>query len=175
MKKFIYSSLILACFLAQSGLALTSDKQLPANFTADNVTYNIKTGTRIFIGNVKMTQGTTHLEGDKVTVYNGSDGKVIKVIALGKRAHYSTLPNNQKEVMDAYAETIEYYPGKGSAVLIGNGEITQGKNSFKGPHIVYDIQKELITSLASANAHTVIVLQPKDLPGGNSLDKKATQ
>lgn len=149
--------------------ALSSDKTKPLHITADDVNFNHKTGITVFHGNVKMDQGSTHLTGDTVTVYSDTAGNIIKIIALGNkntRAEYITLPDQQKDVMNAKADSILYTPPKNLAVLLGHGDVTQGMNSFAGPHIIYDIQKQTVLTMPSEkNVQTVIVIQPQSPPG----------
>ncbi len=168
---------IIITIIPLTSWGLDSDKVKPANFIADYVTFNEKTGIKIFTGHVKMDQGTTHLTGDKVTVYN-ANGSVVKIVAIGNPAHYSTLPDNQKEVLNATAQTIEYYPQKSIAVLIDNGIVTQGENVFKGPHITYDMIKQTVISKPTdKQIQSTIVIQPQDMPGQKTdkNDAKATQ
>lgn len=160
--------ILVSLFINAAVFALKSDHNLPATFIADLVNYNNKTAVTFFTGHVKMDQGTTHLTGDEVTVENDSGGKVAKVIDKGHQAHYSTLPDGQEEIVDAYADTIEYYPQKGIAILISNAKVTQGKNSFTGPKIIYDIKKQVVLSTPTSQAvQSVIILQPQDLPGSH--------
>ncbi len=149
-------------------LALSSDNQQPAHFIADHVVYNYKDGITIFTGNVKLNQGTTQLIADQVTTYTNKDGKIDKAIATGtgnQLAHYSTLPDNQDQIVDVFGERIEYYPLDKQAVVIGSGTITQGQNRFNGSHIVYDMQKQVVTSLPVPDQQSVIIVQPQNLPG----------
>ncbi|HVV68781.1 MAG TPA: lipopolysaccharide transport periplasmic protein LptA [Gammaproteobacteria bacterium] len=148
-------------------LALSTDRDQPAHFIADKFQTNQKTGITIFTGHVQMDQGTTHLTADKVTVYNGEHGRINKAIAVGAPAHYSTLPDNEKKnrMMDAYGKTIEYYPQLRKAVILGDGIVIQGPNRLNGEHIIYELDKQLATSLPTGTAQSVLVLQPQDLPG----------
>lgn len=149
--------------------ALSGDKNLPAQFVSDNAVYNSKAGVSVFTGNVQMNQGSSRLTGDKITVITDEKGKIIQIISIGKQAHYSTLPDNQTKILDAYADTIEYYPQKDEAILIGNGEIRQGKNSLKGPKIVYNLQQRILVAksdeLPNKTNRSVIVINPNELPG----------
>jgi lipopolysaccharide export system protein LptA len=153
--------------------ALQSDAAQTARFASDNVSFNDNNGTTIYSGNVKMEQGTTHLIADKVVVYRNKDGSTDKAVATGKLAHYITLPDNQKDPVDAFGDKIEYYPQKHLAIIIGNGNVIQSKNSLKGPYIIYDMVKQTVTSVAppstpAAEKKSLIILQPWDLPGEKS-------
>lgn len=140
--------------------ALSSDKQKTAHLTADNVKYDRLNHQSMFTGHVQFHQGTTTLTADKILVYDNKHNKVYKVIATGKRAHYSTLPDAKKFLLHAKANTIVYYPIKEVAMLIGNGEIQQQQNIFSGPHITYNVRQQVITSTPSQHQQTSITIQP---------------
>ena len=146
--------------------ALDSDGDLPAKFDSDQLSYNQKTGVTVFTGHVTMDQGSTHLTADQVTIHSNKEGKIVQVIATGKQAHYTTLPEGKDKIMDAFADTIEYYPLDKKAILIGNAFVNQSPNQLRGSHIIYDMTKQQVLSLASPTGQkTVVVLQPQDLPG----------
>lgn len=148
-----------------SSQALNSDTNNPATFIADHVFFNYDNGTTIYSGHVNMTQGTTHLTADKVTVFKDKYGHIDQVIAEGSPAHYATLPDQQKKPLDAAGDTIKYYPQQKLAVIIGNGLVMQGMNSLQGSHIIYNMANETVVSDAGAgDKKSVIVLQPNDLP-----------
>lgn len=167
-KRLNYISLIILLLLTPlSSLALKSDADKIAQFKADNVSFNYNNGATIYTGHVTMNQGTTHLIADKVTVTKDRNGEVNKMIAVGKQAHYNTLPDEQKKPIDAFGDTIEYYPEQKTAVIIGNGLVTQGMNSLQGPHIVYNMVNQTVVSAPSLDGgKSTIILQPQDLPGG---------
>lgn len=160
-------------FLALTALCsawgLKTDSQQLARFVADHVQFNQKTGVNIFSGHVHMTQGSTELFADQLTVYKDTNGNITQAIALGQQqpAHYLTLPDPKQPILNAYGERIEYYPIDKQAVILGHGMIQQGPNQLNGSHIVYDIDKQLIHSLPSKNSgeQTILMLQPQNLPG----------
>lgn len=154
---FILCALIIAPSLSQ---ALNSDQQKPAHLTADYVKYDRLNHQSTFTGHVQFQQGTTILTADKILVYDTKHNKVYKVVATGKRAHYSTLPDAKKFLLHAKANTIVYYPIKEVAMLIGNGEIQQQQNIFSGPHITYNVRQQIITSTPDQHQRTSIILQP---------------
>lgn len=163
--KFVLGTALIAISCAV--LALQSDASQPVDFMADDVSFNDNDGTTVYTGHVKMDQGSTHLTADKVVVYKDKQGNVNKTIATG-HAHYTTLPDNQKNPMDALGDTIEYYPQKQIAIIIGNGQVIQGMNSIQGPRIIYDMVKQTVTSipsLVSGGGKSLLILQPQDLPG----------
>lgn len=167
MIKLTYRIFIFLMLSAGTAYALRTDSDLPMSVTSDKLDFNNKTGITIFTGNVKMDQGTTHLKADKVTVYKQQDGEIEKIVAIGKPAHYSTLPEIGKEVMDAFGKSIEYYPQKKQAVILGDGSIQQGQSVFTAQHIVYDLAKDTLTSIPTKSGGPAkLILQPSKFTQG---------
>lgn len=165
--KFLVFYLFLggAWFLSCHAWALSADQKQPAHVTADRVIYQYKEGFTQFIGHVKMVQGSTELFADKVTSYTNEQGQIHKVIAIGKRARYLTLPDDQKQRVEVLGNTIEYYPLAQKAVVLGDAEIIQGSNRFHGEHVIYQLDKQSVTVLPVAGKPSVMVIQPDHPPG----------
>lgn len=165
---FLSFLLLISWCIAIPTYALKTDREQPAHFVADHVLFNQKAGLTVFTGQVKMDQGTTHLIAEKVTVYSDKAGTVVKAVATGNPAHYTTLPDDQKNPIDALGDTIEYYPQEKKAVIKGNGVVTQGPNRFNGSYIVYNMIEQTVVSIPTKQGvQSVLVLQPQALPGNN--------
>lgn len=155
---------LLTWFIIPSALfALSSDKQKDAYLEADSATLNYKTKINIYRGRVKLTQGTTVITADIITTYSNSHNQLEKAIATGQPASYSTLPDHSELHFTATAQTINYSPLTGQIQLIGQAKTTHGRNSFAGPQINYDIKQEIVTSSASPQGRTTIIIQPDQL------------
>ena len=140
------------------GYGLSTDKTQPAHISSDTASYTKSVNT--YRGHVKITQGTTHIAGDIVMIYNGSGKeKISKMIVIGTLAHYDTILDSNHKKLNAEALRIEYYPPLGHVLLLGQGKITQEKNLFAGPHILYDINRQVVISSPSKLNKTVIVVQ----------------
>ncbi|MGB6977378.1 MAG: lipopolysaccharide transport periplasmic protein LptA [Gammaproteobacteria bacterium] len=154
--------LLLAC-LVPSGICwpLPSDRSKPTYIEADQVQYEQKTGTTVYIGHVKFDQGTSHLLADRLTVYKDPrSSKIQKMIAQGNLAQYTTLPKEGSNVLHASAKTIQYDPINNVVLLLGDALVTQEGNSFRGQHIEYNVTKQTVISAPSPNSKTTIVIQP---------------
>lgn len=152
--------LILLLFLPIQASALNSDKQQPAYIQADSATLNHKTGICIYRGNVKLTQGTTIITADILTIYTNAKNQLKQAKAEGKLATYSTLPDNSTLQFMAVAETINYNPLTAYVELIGQAKATQGADIFAGPQINYDVKQQIVTTPRSKQGRTTIVIQP---------------
>lgn len=153
--------LILPFLLSTWAMAASSDKLQTAYVKAHQTTLNYKTKTGIYIGQVKMTQGTTTILADRITTYFNKNDQLEKAVAIGKLASYTTLPDNSKLPFTASGEIINYYPIQGYVELIGQAKATQGNDSLAGPHIKYNINQQTVISLPVSTGHTTIIIQPE--------------
>ncbi len=167
--------LIASFFLGFSALysispawALDSDKYAAMHVISNTATYDRNQRIITYEGEVKMEQGTSHLDGDKVLVYqlpNSTTNKIQKVIAFGNPAHYSTLPQPNKARLFVEALKITYDPNSKIVILEGNGQVTQEGNVFSGPHIWYDMANGVVHSLAvPGKQRTEMTIQPQIVP-----------
>lgn len=158
MNKILPTLLLLS--VTTPGFALKSDANQLAHITADSVQYSNKTGIAKYVGHVHARQGSTKIDADQITLHRDANNDISKIVALGKPARYSTLPDGQKSRFHANANTIEFYPQRGKVHLIKNGLAILGKNRFTGPLIRYDINQQLVESDPSPEGQTTIVLEP---------------
>lgn len=148
------------CIFPLTSFALKSDQQKPVYVEADSAVLNYKTGICQYQGNVKLTQGTTTVAANLLITYSDKHKKLQQAIATGLPASYSTLPDNSKIPFTASGNTIKYYPPKGYIEFIENAKAIQGKDTFAGPQINYDIKRQTVSSPSSHQGHTSIVIQP---------------
>src|SRR5436190_11994886 len=129
-------------------------------FESDSLSYNSEKKLGIYQGHIKLTQGTGVLTADYATSYSDQMGQITKVVAIGNPARYRALifPNQPKLI--ATGNTIYYYPQKDWLEAVGNAEIIQGKNHFKGPQVNYDFKKKTVGSPISKVGHTQILIAP---------------
>jgi lipopolysaccharide export system protein LptA len=163
---------LLILVLLVSGIAqaeIASDKTAKLYITSQTAELNKATGISVFIGDVKVDHGSTHVTADKLTTYSDENNRMTKAIALGntsKMATYESITDTNKPPLFATAEKIEYFPQKKYVILIGNAHVTQGKNSIAGPQLEYDLEKQLLitkTDQAKAHARTEIIIQPNEV------------
>ncbi len=148
---------------------LPSDKNAKLFIASNTAELNKETGISIFTGDVKIDHGSTHVTADKLTTYSDEKSHVVKAIAVGKAgniATYESMTDVGKPPLVATAETIEYYPQKHYVILLGNAHVTQGENSIAGPHLEYDLEKQLLvtkTDSQKSKGRTEIIIQPNKL------------
>ena len=144
-------------------LALSSDKQQPIHIEADSVVIDDAKGTAVYRGNVRYTQGSTHLEAEEVTVYSTDSQKVDKVVADGNPATFRQRPDDQEQDMRGQAAHIEYFAADERVILENDAHLWQGKNEFAGSRIEYDTAKETVKARKAEDdkGRVQVIIQPR--------------
>lgn len=159
-------ALVLGMLMPLYAMALSSDKLQPIHIEADSVVIDDEQGTAVYQGNVHYSQGSTHLEAEKVTLYSKDRQKVDKVVATGNPATFRQRPDNQDQDMRGQAGHIEYYAASERVVLEEDAHLWQGKNEFSGSRIEYDTAKQMVKALTSGeeSGRVQVIIQPRQPP-----------
>jgi len=152
-------------FLPADIFALSTDAMQNMHIIADSTLFNYKSGFNTYDGNVRIDQGSTRLNADRVTTQNDAHHKMQEATAYGfkKPAHYWTTPKEGDLTFNAQATIIKFYPIKSLVVLEGNVVVTQGNNSFHGPIMYYNIKDQTVTSPQNKNGHATIIIEPDQI------------
>jgi len=134
--------LTLACGWASQAMALSSDREQPIELEADSAHIDERTGVSVYTGNVKLTQGSTRLLADRLTVERHEDGH--RMIAEGQPATFSQQPDDKPDPVEGRAQTIDYHAGRKRVILTGAAEVWQGGNRFASERIVYDTDTDTV-------------------------------
>ncbi|MFK0570851.1 lipopolysaccharide transport periplasmic protein LptA, partial [Endozoicomonas sp.] len=120
----------------------------------------------VYRGDVVMTQGTTRITGDIITVYT-KEREVTKVIAQGNkgRAYYEALQPGEQGTVQAWGYTIRYDVNGDQIELIKNAQLTQKGDTFKGEKINYDLAQQTVNAKGTPglgeSGRVQMVIQPK--------------
>mgnify|MGYP001583621113 FL=1 len=104
----VFFSLCSSLFaLSPAALALTTDKDQPADIQARSVDADERTNIAIYQDNVRYVQGTRHIESDylKVTM---KDDEVEHAKATGQPVRLRIRPDNSPHDAHATGERLEY-------------------------------------------------------------------
>ncbi len=154
---------VLALFLSNPLMALPDDKDKPLHVIADSVVVNYADGITTLQGKVKVTQGSTKLQGNKVIVYTDKQQQLIKLIAYGNSnqpANYETLPTIKSSPFIANADIITYMGVEKLAIFEGDAHATDGTNQFTGPSFKYWTEKQEVVTEKVANQRSTIIIYP---------------
>lgn len=149
--------------------ALPSDSSQPINIQADSAELDDKRGIAIYRGDVVITQGTLKITGDTVTITMNNDGDIDVFTSEGKPAYYEQLPSPDKEIVQAYGLTIQYFANTDKIIIIDQAKVIQQGNTFRGEKIVYDTNLEIVTAgrgkqgtITTPTPRVNMVIQPKN-------------
>ncbi len=147
--------------------ALPQDREQVMKLRADSADLNQETHRGLYVGDVQLDQGSTHVEAAEAVTEGDANNKLIRAIAKGSpkaQAHYWVLTATDKPPLHAYADKIIYYPERHLIELIGNARIEQGDNSFSAPKISYDTERQHVVTKRDGNMRTTIIFHPEKRP-----------
>lgn len=159
---------IAAVFASYSAftLALPGDKNETIRGSADNLTVDQKNGVATYTGSVKIQQGSLVISADSIVIHTNPDSSVEKMIATGSPARFQQQPDKDQAIVTAAAKQITYTPNNEHLVLIEDASVEQNGAVMSGPHIDYDLVKEVMKAAGSTDAsggsqRIEIVIPPK--------------
>lgn len=167
---FLMITLLCLTLLSTIAMALKADFKEKLHITSRSTLYDYKAGTTIFLDDVKVDQGTTHITANKLTTKTNAAHQLQEAIAYGSDkvpAHYWTTPKPGDRIVDAKAKIIKYYPLDGNIILQESVFVTQGENSFQGQLVLYNMLTQAITVPETNNGRAILVYNPDE-------DKKTT-
>ncbi|WP_246628462.1 lipopolysaccharide transport periplasmic protein LptA [Methylomagnum ishizawai] len=151
---------------AQPTPALDSDSKQPMYIESDTATYDEKKGETVYVGNVKATQGSLEVYGDKMTVYQ-KDNKTDKIIILGRPARLKQRPEGGDQDMHGTGQRADYFPETGILILYDKAVTWEGEDINISEHVVrsdrieYDTRNSLYkagnASTGSKRVHVTIL------------------
>jgi len=159
-----FLGLLLFALTTTSTLAMPLDKEELLLFHAQSADINQQTHHGLYVGDVQLDQGTTHLRAAEATTQGNATNQITKAIIKGNldtQAHYWTLTAIDKPPLHAYADTICYYPVRHFIELIGHARVEQGDNSFAADKISYDTLSQHVVSKSDGKALTTIIIHPE--------------
>jgi len=128
--------------LSQS-FALSTDRDQPAEVEADDIEFDFKKGTRTYIDNVLIIQGTLRVKADKlVGIYK--DDKLETATAWGSLARFKQRPDGKDDDVEGWAKKIIVDEKNNTLTLVGQAALKQGPNTARGETIVYNMANDTL-------------------------------
>ena len=157
------TSLILL-LLSSNLFALNSDRQKPYHFSSNQATYLKHSRHTVLSGNAIITQGSSELTGDTITlIQNSQTHKLEQVIAKGQRATFSTLPDGQTTKMHAKAGTIIFYPTTNKVILKTQARTNQNGQILSSNVLNYDANTNIVTTPSQPSGKKTTIIIPPQL------------
>lgn len=131
-------SLVLVSFPV---LALETDRELSIEISAQQMSWNNQHQLAVYQGQVEATQGELLLQSDKLEIMRNQQGHLSEAKASNQAglAYLRDLPQLTEPPVEAWAEQLHYLPEKNLVILTGQAKLVQGKNSFTGHKLTYNL------------------------------------
>jgi lipopolysaccharide export system protein LptA len=150
-----------ACF------AERADRNKPIQLEADQVLMDDAQQISTFTGNVRLSQGTLLIRGDKIVVVQDKDG-FKHATAYGKTAEFRQKREGLDEYVEGYGERIEYDTRNDTLNFHEKARLKRDQDEVSGEHITYSAKTEVFrVNSSDASPGNVpqqrvrAVLQPK--------------
>lgn len=171
------ASLLLPAFLllwSPAVLAEHADRDMPINLEADQVLIDDAQQISTFTGNVRLSQGTLRIRGDKIVVTQGKDG-FKHATAYGKTAEFRQKRDGSDSYVEGYGERIEYDTQAETLDLYKQALLKRNQDEVRGEHITYNAKTDIFQVIGSSAGsgdtppqRVHAVLQPKSKEGSAS-------
>src|SRR3989338_7177276 len=180
LQNLLLATALLACIPAC--FAERADRDKPLSLEADQVLIDDMLQTSTFTGNVRLTQGTMLILGDRIEVVKHKDG-FNQVKAYGNTASFRQKREGLEEYVEGYGERIEYDTRTGTVDFYVQARVKREMDEVRGDHITYSMKTETFqvsgnsSSTDTQSQRVRAVLQPKpeaDEPAPSSQDMLRT-
>jgi len=177
--KLLLATFLLPVFLqlwAPACFAERADRDEPMHLEADQVIMDDaqQQQTSTFIGNVRLSQGTLLIRGDKVIVAQDKDGNK-HATAYGNPAEFRQKREGLNGYVEGYGGRIEYDTRTGTVNLHEKARLKRDRDEVSGDHITYSAKTGIFQVNGSgANSkdgtpqRVRAVLQPKSKEAATS-------
>ena len=150
-----------ACF------AERADRNESIHLEADQVLMDDAKQISTFTGNVRLTQGTLLIRGDKIVVAQDKDGFYLAT-AYGNTAEFRQKLEGPDEYVEGYGKSIEYDTRTETVNLHEQASLKRNRDEVSGNHIIYSARTGIFkvngsdgNSLNKPRQRVRAVLQPK--------------
>jgi len=160
-----FGLILLALSVPSISWGLSTDADQPIQIEGDDASIDQANETIVYVGSVRIMQGTLRVEGDRMVVKVKGD-QVERITTVGSPARYrQQLDGDQGEVV-ANAESIIYHTTEERIYLNGDATLLQRGNELRGESIRYDIVKGKVDASAGtqSNGRVRMQLDPASQP-----------
>ena len=170
------------CFLLCSPVCFAerADRNKPIHLEADQVIMDDAQKISTFTGNVRLSQGTLLIRGDKIIVVQDKNGNK-HATAYGNTAEFRQKREDVDEYVEGYGERIEYDTGSETVNFHEKARLKRNLDEVSGKHITYSAKTEIfqVDSSDASTGNTLpqrvrAVLQPKSKEAEKSPSTPAT-
>ncbi len=127
---------------APAGFAESADRNQPMRLEADQVIMDDAKQISTFIGNVRLSQGTLLILGDKVIVSQDKDG-YQHATAHGDTAEFRQKREGKDGYVEGFGERIEYDARSGTLNFYQHARLKRDRDEVSGENITYNAKTEI--------------------------------
>jgi lipopolysaccharide export system protein LptA len=132
----------------------------PIHIEANFASVNAGTHQHRFQEKVHIDETHQHLRAAWLEVTTDAHHQLTSAVARGDRHTRVHLWSTEKSpTLHAYADEVQYFPQIHQVIFIGHAHLSQGKNSFSAPKIVYDTLTQHVESEGLGHGRTTIILE----------------
>ena len=148
----------------------------PVTVTADRAEWE-QNGAMVYSGNVQLSSDTLKLRGDRLELRQFEGGQfTASVTGKPARLDHPGLKDKSGQAglpVSAEARTLNYDSRNSMVDILGNAQLTRGKDQIDGEDIRYDAAARRIKAAGGAGGQVKIVIQPppKATPSGGRSPK----
>lgn len=168
--KLLFATCLLPVLMllgASACFAERADRSKPMHLEADQVIMDDAQHISTFIGNVRLSQGTMLISGDKIVVVEDKDG-FKHATAYGNTAEFRQKREGLDGYVEGYGNRIDYDARAGTLNFQENARLKRDLDEVTGDNITYNVKTEIFR-VNSGNANQEndkpqrvrAVLQPK--------------
>lgn len=143
--KLLFATFLLPAFLllwAPACFAELADRNKPMHLEADQVIMDDTQHISTFIGNVRLSQGTLLILGDKVIVSQDKDG-FQHATAYGNTAEFRQKREGLEGYVEGYGDRIDYDARAGTLNFQEKARLKRDLDEVSGKNITYNIKTEI--------------------------------
>ena len=156
---------ILVFPLASSG---SDDPDQPVVIQADEVDMDLKSGLRLYRGNVSVTKGSIRILADQIEM-TFSNEQLALALATGQPAVFRQRPAGKSHDVVGKGDSIEMDEVNNLVTLRGGASLKQQQDTVYGETIVYDLRSGKLRVRGNSNSVTQTILAPKTPSGASSV------
>jgi lipopolysaccharide export system protein LptA len=141
----LFFAILLLVFMllrAQECFAERADRSKPMHLEADQVIMDDAQHISTFIGNVRLSQGTLLIRGDKIVVAEDKDG-FKHATAYGNTAEFRQKREGIDGYVEGYGDRIDYDARAGTLNFQENARLKRDLDEVSGDNITYNVKTEI--------------------------------
>jgi lipopolysaccharide export system protein LptA len=143
--KLLFATCLLPVFLllwASACFAERADRDKPIHLEADQVIMDDAQHISTFIGNVRLSQGTMLIRGDKIVVKEDKDG-FKHATAYGDTAEFRQKREGLDGYVEGYGDRIDYDERAGTLNFQEKARLKSDRDEVSGDNITYNVKTEI--------------------------------